>query len=109
MQTLIERGCGLNVHQATVVACLLMVRRDGKVQKQFIDGITTKTAGIGAGGLKGMKLIMPSTNSTERNREHTGSIATNIPIVMIAASSIPSAVIANRKALCARGDSAHTD
>src|SRR5207247_4084188 len=34
MQTLIERGCGLDVHQATVVACLLMVRRDGKVQKQ---------------------------------------------------------------------------
>jgi len=35
MQTLIERGCGLDVHQATVVACLLMVRRDGKVQKQM--------------------------------------------------------------------------
>jgi hypothetical protein len=28
MQTLVERGCGLDVHQATVVACLLMVRRD---------------------------------------------------------------------------------
>jgi transposase len=27
MQTLVERGCGLDVHQATVVACLLMVRR----------------------------------------------------------------------------------
>ena len=24
MQTLIERGCGLDVHQATVVACLLL-------------------------------------------------------------------------------------
>ena len=23
MQTLVQRGCGLNVHQATVVACLL--------------------------------------------------------------------------------------
>jgi transposase len=35
MQTLVERGCGLDVHQATVVACLLMVRKDGKVQKQI--------------------------------------------------------------------------
>jgi hypothetical protein len=24
MQTLVERGCGLDVHQATVVACLLV-------------------------------------------------------------------------------------
>ena len=29
MQTLVERGCGLDVHQATVVACLLQVMRDG--------------------------------------------------------------------------------
>ena len=43
MQTLIERGCGLDVHQATVVACLLMVRRDGKVQKQMRRfGTTTR-------------------------------------------------------------------
>jgi len=43
MQTLIERGCGLDVHQATVVACLLMVRRDGKVQKQMRTfGTTTR-------------------------------------------------------------------
>jgi transposase len=35
MQTLVERGCGLDVHQATVVACLLMVGKDGKVQKQI--------------------------------------------------------------------------
>jgi transposase len=34
MQTLVERGCGLDVHQATVVACVLIVRKDGKVQKQ---------------------------------------------------------------------------
>jgi len=31
MQTLVERGCGLDVHQATVVACLLQVQRDGRV------------------------------------------------------------------------------
>lgn len=43
MQTLIERGCGLDVHQATVEACLLMVRRDGKVQKQMRTfGTTTR-------------------------------------------------------------------
>jgi len=53
----------------------------------IIDGITAKTAGTGAGGLKGMKFIAPSTNCTERSREHTGSIATNIRIVTIAADS----------------------
>ena len=35
MQTLVERGCGLDVHQATVVACLLIVGKDGRVQKQM--------------------------------------------------------------------------
>ena len=35
MQTLVERGCGLDVHQATVVACLLTVQKDGRVQKQM--------------------------------------------------------------------------
>jgi len=34
MQTLVERGCGSDVHQATVVACLLIVLKNGKVQKQ---------------------------------------------------------------------------
>jgi hypothetical protein len=51
----------------------------------IIDGITTKTPGTGAGGLKGMKRIVPSTASTESNREHTGSIVTNIRIVTIGA------------------------
>ena len=31
MQTLVERGCGLDVHQATVVACLLTVGKGDKV------------------------------------------------------------------------------
>jgi hypothetical protein len=53
----------------------------------IIDGTTAKTAGTGAGELKGMRLIVPSTNSTERSRGHTGGIATNIRIVTIAASS----------------------
>jgi hypothetical protein len=34
MQTLVERGCGLDVHQATVVASLLIVLSSGKVHKQ---------------------------------------------------------------------------
>lgn len=43
MQTLIECGCGMDVHQATVVACLWMVRKDGKVQKQMRTfGTTTR-------------------------------------------------------------------
>jgi transposase len=43
MQTLIERGCGLDVHQATVVACLLIVLKNGKVQKQIRTfGTTTR-------------------------------------------------------------------
>ncbi len=43
MQTLVERGCGLDVHQATVVACLLHVMRDGRMQKQMRSfGTTTR-------------------------------------------------------------------
>lgn len=43
MQTLVERGCGLDVHQATVVACLLIVRKNGRVQKQLRTfGTTTR-------------------------------------------------------------------
>ena len=49
MQTLIERGCGLDVHQATVVAYLLMVRRDGKVQKQMRTFGTTTRELVGLG------------------------------------------------------------
>jgi len=29
MQSLVERGCGLDVHQATIVACLLIVLKNG--------------------------------------------------------------------------------
>jgi len=43
MQTLVERGCGLDVHQATVVACFLVVFRNDKVQKQMRTfGTTTR-------------------------------------------------------------------
>jgi len=40
---MVERGCGLDVHQATVVACLLIVRKGGRVQKQMRTfGTTTR-------------------------------------------------------------------
>ena len=42
MQTLVERGCGLDVHQATVVACLLLFE-NGKVHKEVRTfGTTTR-------------------------------------------------------------------
>jgi len=43
VQTLVERGCGRDVHQASVTACLLLVLRDGRVQKQIQTfGTTTR-------------------------------------------------------------------
>lgn len=43
METLVERGCGLDVHQATVVACLLIVLKRGKVHKEIrAFGTTTR-------------------------------------------------------------------
>jgi len=41
MQTLVERGCGLDVHPATVVACLLIFRKDGEVHKRMRTLATT--------------------------------------------------------------------
>ena len=43
MQTLVEHGCGLDVHQATVVACLLIVLKNGRVHKEIRTfGTTTR-------------------------------------------------------------------
>ena len=43
MEALVERGCGLDVHQGTVVACLLIVSKNGKVHKQIRTfGTTTR-------------------------------------------------------------------
>jgi len=43
MQAVVERGCGLDVHQATVVACLLVLRKNGTVHKQVRSfGTTTR-------------------------------------------------------------------
>jgi transposase len=50
MQTMVERGCGLDVHQATVVACLLIVLTNGKVQKQVRTFSTTTRELLGLRG-----------------------------------------------------------
>ena len=47
MQTLVERGCGLDVHQATVVACLFTVQKEGRVQKQLRSFATTTRELVG--------------------------------------------------------------
>jgi transposase len=41
MQILVERGCGLDVHQATVVACLLTLLPNRQVKKQMRTFATT--------------------------------------------------------------------
>ncbi len=41
MQVMIERGCGLDVHQATVVACLLTQMPNGRCKKQIRTFSTT--------------------------------------------------------------------
>src|SRR6516162_2756071 len=66
MQTLIERGCGLDVHQATVVACLLTVRKDGKVQKQM------RTFGTTTRELVGLRAWLLSEGCTHAAMESTG-------------------------------------
>jgi transposase len=66
MQTLIERGCGLDVHQATVVACLLIVRKDGKVQKQM------RTFGTTTRELVGLREWLLSEDCTHVAMESTG-------------------------------------
>ena len=66
MQTLIECGCGLDVHQATVVACLLMVRQDGKVQKQM------RTFGTTTRELVGLREWLLSEGCTHVALESTG-------------------------------------
>jgi transposase len=66
MQTLIERGCGLDVHQATVVACLLIVRKDGKVQKQMRTFATTTRE------LVGLRAWLLSEDCTHVAMESTG-------------------------------------
>jgi transposase len=66
MQTLIDRGCGMDVHQATVVACLLIVRKDGRVQKQM------RTFGTTTRELVGLREWLLSEGCTHVAMESTG-------------------------------------
>lgn len=66
MQTLVERGCGLDVHQATVVACLLVVLRNGQVQKQV------RTFGTTTRELLGLRNWLLSQGCTHVAMESTG-------------------------------------
>jgi transposase len=66
MQTLIERGCGLDVHQATVVACLLMILKNGKVQKQI------RTFGTTTRELASLREWLLSEGCTQVAMESTG-------------------------------------
>jgi transposase len=46
MEILVERGCGLDVHQATVVACVLRVLANRQIQKEIRSfGTTTRELG----------------------------------------------------------------
>lgn len=66
MQTLVERGCGLDVHQATVVACLLIVSNNGKVHKQV------RTFGTTTCELVGLREWLLSEGCTHVAMESTG-------------------------------------
>jgi transposase len=66
MQTLVERGCGLDVHQATVVACLLMVSPNGKIRKQM------RTFGTTTRELLSMRQWLLSEGCTHLAMESTG-------------------------------------
>jgi transposase len=66
METLVERGCGLDVHQATVVACLLIALNNGKVQKQV------RTFGTTARELLNLREWLLSEGCTHVAMESTG-------------------------------------
>ncbi|HVH88853.1 MAG TPA: transposase [Terriglobales bacterium] len=66
MQTLVECGSGLDVHQATVVACLLKVQKDGSVQQQ------KRTFGTTTRELLGLRDWLLSQGCTHLAMESTG-------------------------------------
>ena len=66
MQTLVERGCGLDVHQAIVVARLLIVLKNGRVQRQV------RTFGTTTRELMGLREWLLSESCTHVAMESTG-------------------------------------
>ncbi len=49
MQVLYSRCCGLDVHQKTVVACVIITQANGKVDKSICTFATTTTALVALG------------------------------------------------------------
>jgi len=86
MQTLVERGCGLDVHQATVVACLLIVLKNGRVQKQV------RTFGTTTRELMGLREWLLSESCTHVAMESTGVYWKPIYVILEGAFEI---VVAN--------------
>src|SRR5215471_3659729 len=86
MQTLVERGCGLDVHQATVVACLLVMQKDGRIQKQ------TRTFGTTTRELVGLRDWLRAEGCTHLARESTGVYGKPVYAVLEGALEI---VVAN--------------
>ena len=86
MQTLVERGCGLDVHQATVVACLLIVSKNGKVRKQV------RTFGTTTRELEGLREWLLSEGCTPVAMESTGVYWKPIYVILEGAFEI---VVAN--------------
>src|ERR1700724_3418375 len=66
METLLEHACGFDVHQATVVACLLIILKNGKVQKQV------RTFGTTTRELVGLREWLLSGGCTHVAMESTG-------------------------------------
>jgi len=86
MQTLVERGCGWDVHQATVVACLLVMQKDGRIQKQ------TRTFGTTTRELVGLRDWLRAEGCTHLARESTGVYGKPVYAVLEGALEI---VVAN--------------
>ena len=86
MQTLVERGCGWDVHQATVVACWLTVEKDGRVQKQM------RTFGTTTRELVGLRDWLRAEGCTHLARESTGVYGKPVYAVLEGALEI---VVAN--------------
>jgi hypothetical protein len=51
MQVLYSRCCGLDVHQKTVVACMMITQANGKVDKSIRTFATTTAALLAEAGL----------------------------------------------------------
>jgi transposase len=66
MEAIVVRSCGLDVHQATVVACLMVGPPDGRAKK------TTKTFGTTTAELEGMRSWLLSEGCTHVGMESSG-------------------------------------